>query len=124
MSTAPNYDDEPHIKPFASYLTETNQGRTHSELSEKLHELVEAVLRTGKAGTLALTVKVDADNVDNRRLVISEVVVAKLPTGPARKSVFWSDDKGNLVRNDPSQLQFGDIKPVVSPAATERQAGA
>jgi hypothetical protein len=116
----PDYDDEPHIKPFASYLTDTNQGRTHSELSEKLHELVEAVLRTGKAGTLALTVKVDADNVDNRRLVISEVVTAKLPTGPAKKSVFWANDKGNLVRNDPSQLQFGDIRPVAPPVRQEQ----
>lgn len=104
-----------HVKPFATYLTATNGGRTHTDLSEKLHELTEAVLRTGKAGTLTLTIKVDADNVDNRRLTSAELVVLKPPRGEARKSVFWADDDGNLIRNDPSQLDFGDLRPATAP---------
>lgn len=111
----------PHVKPFSAYLMASNSGRTHSELSDKLHELTEAVLRTGKPGTLVLTIKVDADNTENRRLSISEVIASKPPRPVAKKSIFWSDSDGNLVRNDPSQLQFGDLRDA-SPSPEEKQA--
>lgn len=106
----PRPDDGPHAKPFSAYLLATNSGKTHAALSEKLHDVTEAVLRTGKAGTITLTVKVDADDVDSRRVAITESVTAKLPVGTAKKSVFWADADGNLVRSDPNQLQFGDLK--------------
>lgn len=109
-----------HVKPFAAYLTATNSGKTHLALSEKLHDVAEAVLRTGKPGTITLTVKIDADDVDSRRLAITETVAAKLPVGTAKKSVFWADDDGNLVRTDPTQLSFGDIRSADAP--TDRRA--
>jgi hypothetical protein len=111
---SPHSDEQPVVKPFSAYVLATNNGKTHALLSEKLHDVTEAVLRTGKAGTLALTVRVEPDDIDSRRLSITEAVVAKLPQGTAKKSVFWADADGNLVRSDPNQLQFGDLHPVDS----------
>ena len=99
-----------HAKPFATYLQQTNRGRTHADLSEQFHELIQVVLETGKAGTLTLTVKVEADDADARRLVLTESVRSKLPQPTPRKSIFFADDTGNLTRNDPAQLAFGDIQ--------------
>lgn len=101
--------EERQVRPFAAYLTETNKGRTHGDLSSGLNELTEEVLRTGKAGTITLTVKIEADDTETRRLVVSETVVVKLPKATARKSVFWADSEGNLARSDPAQMSFGDL---------------
>lgn len=116
-------DSEPvQVRPFAAYLTETNKGRTHNDLSEGLHALTEEVLRTGKPGTLTLTVKVEADDTESRRLVVSETVTVKPPKPTARKSVFWADSDGNLARTDPGQLSFGDIHVAGDTTTQEAQA--
>jgi len=102
--------EEPkQVKPFGLYLKTTNRGRTEADLSDKMHELIEQVLETGKKGTLTLTVTVDADDADARRLILTEKVVSKLPQPDPRKSIFFADDTGNLTRNDPSQLAFDGI---------------
>lgn len=102
-------EEDKHIKPFGLYLKTTNRGRTEADLSAKMHELIEQVLETGKKGTLTLTITVDADDADARRLVLTEKVVSKLPQPDPRKSIFFADDTGNLTRNDPSQLTFDGI---------------
>lgn len=105
-------EEDKHIKPFGLYLKTTNRGRTEADLSAKMHELIEQVLETGKKGTLTLTITVDADDADARRLVLTEKVVSKLPQPDPRKSIFFADDTGNLTRNDPSQLAFDGIQAV------------
>lgn len=105
-------DDGRTVKPFSAYLVATNKGRTHRDLSEGMVDLTEEVLRTGKQGSLTLTVNVKVDDAESRRLVVSETVALKMPKPTARTSVFWADGDGNLVRADPSQLAFGDIAAV------------
>lgn len=112
------------VKPFATYLTLTNKGRTHADLSEGLADLTEEVLRTGKPGSITLTVNVKADDAESRRLVVSETVALKLPKPSARTSVFWADRDGNLVRADPAQLDFGDIQAVPDTPTTAKEAQA
>lgn len=113
-------EQEPQVRPFAAYLTETNGGRTHRQLSDAQHQLIEEVLRTGKSGTLTLTVTIAPDDVESRRLVISEKVTTKLPVASVKKSIFWANPEGNLVRTDPSQMSFGDIRPVANAAPEQR----
>jgi hypothetical protein len=117
--TPPAEETPVQVKPFAAYLTATNGGRTHTQLSEGLHHLVDEVLRTGRMGTVTLTVSVKADDVEARRLIVTEAVAVKLPKMDPRKSVFWADDDGNLARSDPSQLSFGDITAVPAPDQTK-----
>lgn len=96
------------IKPFAAFLTTTNKGKTHAELSERLHELIGKVLDTGKSGAITLTVKVAAEDADARRLTVTETISVKLPQPDARKSLFFADPTGNLTRQDPLQMSFDD----------------
>jgi hypothetical protein len=42
-STTEEAPEEPQVKPFAAFLQETAAGRTHDELSQGLHDLIEAV---------------------------------------------------------------------------------
>lgn len=119
---AENENEERRVRPFAGWLTETNRGRTHADLSDGLHQLVETVLQLGKPGELILRVKVGVLDGDSRQVSVAESVQVKLPQPEARKSIFFADDDGNLSRTDPAQLSFGDIKVVPNTDEGKEQA--
>lgn len=102
MTTEPTtHDDDP--KPFSSWLIEQAGGKTETELTDGLRDLVNRVQDTGKKGTLQLTVTVAPMKEDPSMLVVSDEIKLKLPEHDRKASIFWTDDDGNLLRNDPNQ---------------------
>lgn len=91
-------------KPFATTLNELNKGRTHSELSSSLQDLVAAVMDTGKKGTLTLTIIVESAK-SHDMVVISDKVVVKKPEARAATMLFV-DQHYNLRRDNPEQPQL------------------
>lgn len=90
---------EPHRRPFAEFIVQTNRGRTHDRLTKALHDLVAAVTDTGKGGEVLLKVKVaPLKKGATGQLEVSEVVTTKLPQSDAPVSIFWADTDGNLTR--------------------------
>lgn len=109
MTTATPADQdspqEPVVRPFTEFLVQQANGRTHTELSQALHDLVAAVQETGKAGKVQLTVDVKLLNKnDDRALTVATTVAVKRPTADAPMSVFFIDTEGNLSRTDPRQM--------------------
>lgn len=99
--------DEIVVRPFADYIREQSKGATHEELSEKLHELVNAVVETGKKGTLTLQITVDhVKKAEAHVLQVTDKVVHRPPEADRQVSVFFSDG-GNLSRNNPEQPTLG-----------------
>lgn len=109
-------DDARRIRPFAASLQEMDRGRTHADLSEALHDLTAAVVEHGKAGELSLRIKVAPLGADTTQLKVTAAVAVKLPRPEPHPSIFWADDDGNLSRNDPQQLAFGDLHAANTPA--------
>jgi len=106
------------VKPFAQFLQEQRNGNLHSELSEKLQELVAAVIEHDKGGTLTLTVSVKpAGNGIN--LVVSDDVKCKAPEADRPVALFYADSAGNLSRRDPRQPEL----PLREINDTSRKAG-
>ena len=99
--------DEP--RDFAAFLVEQSQGRTHAELSEGLRDLVARVIDTGKKGSITLTVTVAPMKDNTGVLVVSDVIKLSLPEHARAASIFWPDQAGNLVRNDPNQASIFDV---------------
>ena len=99
--------DEP--RDFAAFLVEQSQGRTHAELSEGLRDLVARVIDTGKKGSITLTVSVAPMKDNNGVLVVSDIIKLNLPEHDRAASIFWPDQAGNLVRNDPNQASIFDV---------------
>ena len=99
--------DEP--RDFAAFLVEQSQGRTHAELSEGLRDLVARVIDTGKKGSITLTVTVAPMKDNTEVLVVSDVIKLSLPEHVRAASIFWPDQAGNLVRNDPNQASIFDV---------------
>lgn len=105
-------DAGPVVRPFADWLREQSNGKTHDELSEALHQLIGRVLDTGKKGEVALTVKVAPLKDDIAVLIVSDEIKLKLPEHDRKASMFYPDDDGNLSRTDPNQLSFESLREV------------
>lgn len=96
--------DDRQIRPFADWLRDQRNGRTHDDLSDALNELVEAVQEHGKSGTLTFVVKVKpAGRGDHGTVLVSDDVKLKAPVGDRPETVFFADNDHNLVRHNPAQ---------------------
>lgn len=98
--------DEP--RPFGTFLLEHAKGRSHEELSARLRELVEAVLATGKRGTLAYKITIKPTQQDGTVEIDDDIKL----TAPAGRpsSIFYATDTFDLVRADPRQLNIDDLE--------------
>ncbi|MET7412476.1 MULTISPECIES: hypothetical protein [Streptomyces] len=124
MSTtkpAAEESEERTVRPFAAFLQEQSGGQLHDELSTRLHELIEAVRETGKAGAIALKIDVKPiAGTDGRTVTVTDTVTSKVPKTERPKSIFFVDDTGNLSRTDPRQPVITGLREVEpTPAPTQ-----
>lgn len=97
--------EPPHRRPFAAFLTEHRKGALHAELSEALADVVLAVVDYRKQGTLTLTIKV-TPNPDGMTVTVSDDVKATPPRADRGAALWFSDERGNLTRKNPAQMEF------------------
>lgn len=109
--------DGPQIRPFAELLTTLDHGAAHAEASRGLHDLVQAVLAVGKAGTMTITIGLKPLKGSTDQLVVAAQVATKPPKSEPAAAVFWADDAGNLTRHDPKQMELEGLR-VVEPKPT------
>lgn len=108
--SADKEQEQPQVRPFAAFLQEQSKGKTHAELSEALHDLVQRVADTGRQGSLVLTIAVKPmKGADNGALLVSDQIKLKLPEHDRKASIFFSNE-GNLQRTDPQQLAFEGLR--------------
>jgi hypothetical protein len=100
-----NLDEDEALaaSPFGQFLFSQRNGLTHTELSDALAKVSEAVLANGGTGTITLKIIVTQLGHENR-LVVKDQVDVKAPK-PIRESSIWFYNKGQrgLSRNDPNQ---------------------
>lgn len=104
-------------RPFADFLREHNRGRSHEELGESLQMLVARVVETAKKGTLTYVLTVGQG--DGGALVVKDEIKLKLPEFDREGSIFYADDDGNLIKNDPRQMTFESLREVPRPTLRE-----
>lgn len=113
--------EAPVVRPFASFLQEQSGGQLHDELSTKLHDLIEAIRETGKAGSLSLKIDIKPiAGTDGRTLTVTDTVAAKLPKTERPKSIFFATDDGNLSRTDPRQPVITGLREVEPTTTTPK----
>jgi hypothetical protein len=96
-------------RPFTGFLQEQRRGALHQELSEMLAETVAAVIEHGKVGSVTLTLKIKpaGDHV----VQVFDELKCNAPEGDKAASIFYTDDAGNVSRDDPRQLEM-PLKPM------------
>jgi hypothetical protein len=92
--------------PVAAFLGSHLNGRTDEELSAEFHGLLDAVRAHGKKGQMVITIVVDppANGVESAPMPIGVESTVKAPKPTPVKSLYFLDDEGNPVREDPRQL--------------------
>jgi hypothetical protein len=115
--------EQRHVRPFAEWLVEAQQGTLASELSTSLNEVVEAVNLTGKPGvlTLKVSIKPPGKNADGGTVVVSADVATKIPVPDRKESVYFVDDDCNLSRHNPAQPAL-PLREVGKPVGSGREA--
>ena len=109
-----------HIRPALDVLAELRRGRTQAEMSEALHELLQACADTGKKGELILKIIVDPKKVgeyETPRVEISDQITVKRPRRTVSPSTFFLTDDANPVRRYPNQDAFEPLREVPTPEA-------
>ncbi|WP_406338228.1 hypothetical protein OG987_13245 [Streptomyces sp. NBC_01620] len=94
--------------PVAAFLASHLNGRTEEELSGEFHTLLEAVRAHGKKGSLTITIIVEppANGVESAPLPIGVESAVKAPKPTPVKSLYFLDNDGLPVREDPRQIAF------------------
>ncbi|UOK18038.1 hypothetical protein QLQ75_gp44 [Gordonia phage Santhid] len=100
---------------FSTLLLQHAKGRAHDEATRKLAQLVTAVKETGKGGSITVQIKVVPDKKIDGVVKIEDKVTASIPFDQST-SMWFTDDNGQLHRNDPKQAPLWDTEPSNSTA--------
>lgn len=100
-------DDEqrPERKPFAMALQEMRKGGLHTEMSDELAAVTQQVMRTGKKGSITLTLNITPMS-DGSTVSVTDKIAVKAPRFAAAATMYWPDKHGNLHRNRPDQPEL------------------
>lgn len=94
------------MRPFTDVLRDMRKGKVVAELSDRLAEVVMAVLETGNAGVLTLQLGVKAQSRGDNAVIVSAKVSMKKPQAPMPEAMFFADADGALLRDDPTQMRI------------------
>lgn len=109
MPDQPTTEPDTGSRPFAAILQRINNGKTATEMSLAMQDLIAAVESTGKAGKLQLTLTVEPAKNSSRVVTVSADVAVKAPSRPNPATVFFIDDAHNLRDSDPLQEEIPGI---------------
>jgi len=105
-------------RPFAEVFREFEEH--HEDASDKLAEVVEAVIRTGKKGEITLKI-VMIKNGENSVKIDAECK-AKVPEANIGSMIFFVEGSGGLRRDNPNQIKM-DLRPVQTPKLKDEKNG-
>ncbi len=95
-------------RDFAEFITDLRGGMFHQELSSAMIEITEAAMKTGKVGSLQITIKVKPQGEGQAEVI--DAIKKTIPE-PAKPATFcFVDHNSNLVRTDPRQTRLEDLR--------------
>lgn len=97
-------------KNFSDTLQELRFGTLHDELSDKLQEVVNACINTGRVGSLTLQINLKPGK--GGELEVTDKITCKVPELEKGTSIMWATPEGNLQRQDPRQQTLEGLKDI------------
>lgn len=92
--------------PFAKMLTEYRRGELEADLSRRLDAVLEALAEHGGKGEVSL--KIRLQKTKHGALDVTATPSHRIPEPKMAPALFFQDADGNLVRNDPNQMDIED----------------
>lgn len=104
--TIENADPTPAINPaFIALLQQHRNGSLLNDVAAGVRAVIEAVQLAGKAGKITITFALIPSGTTGG-IIIEDDVKVTLPKAPKQQSLFFADENGQLVRNDPRQREL------------------
>jgi hypothetical protein len=95
---------EPDVDPaFLRLMQVHRRGDCLDELGQALREVSKTAQLTGKAATLTLKIKVAPTSTVKGAVSVTDEIKLTLPKMDKGGSLFYSDENGALLRDDPKQ---------------------
>lgn len=91
------------MQPITDILRQIRKGKVVDQASRLMAELVRAVDETGKKGTLTIELEVKPDKDGGSMKVIAAKIKVKKPLEDLPDAIFFSDEEGDLHREEPRQ---------------------
>lgn len=107
------------MRPFADVIREVHHGITYAELTEAVARLAAAVIDTRKPGSIKLELKIRPNG--EKAVFTTATVTTKIPSRTIGETIFFVDEDGALVREDPRQQRL-PLQAVGQPEKTQEQA--
>lgn len=85
-------------------IQQQRKGKFITEATEKLQALVKQCRSTGKVGELIIKLKVKP--ASNGEMLIVDDCTPKMPKPETTASLFYDDENGALLKDDPKQPEF------------------
>lgn len=104
-------------RTFFDTLRDVRAGLVIEQLDESLQSLVQRVQRTGKAGSLRLTLEVKPLKGSTEAVVVRDTIVLKEPQFDNAGTVLFPTPEGNLQRSHHAQPELPGITLAHPPAA-------
>jgi hypothetical protein len=108
-------------KPFNETIVAMRYGTLNEDLTEALHELVQKCDSTGKKGEL--TLKLTLKPGKGGQIEIIDDITIKAPKEEKATSIMFATVEGNLIREDPRQLQIEGLRTVDMETGELRKVG-
>jgi hypothetical protein len=89
---------------FRDMLAHYRRGQLLRAADDELAAVVRAVRATNKTGELTLKIKINPSKTGDNELGIKAEVTSKVPKATMPDAVFFGDEKGELHRADPAQM--------------------
>lgn len=83
-------------------LTQLRKGKCLIEAQVKLQDLIKQCRDTGKAGELTVKLKIKPGG--SGEMFVTGTADGKLPKADVTASMFYDDENGSLLRDDPRQI--------------------
>jgi hypothetical protein len=96
-------------KKFSDHVAEFERGVLDHDLSSNLNTLVKAVRKTGRAGSIRLTIKVKPTDHSATQVEIENDVAVNLPKPARQRTLAFTTEAGTLQRDDPRQMGLEGI---------------
>lgn len=104
------------MKHITQVLNEIDKGRFAAEVSRATVELVTAIRATRKKGSVSITLEITPDKHDENAVEVKPTFVVKVPRPTGRPAIFFVNEHGDLVRENPNQgeMELGGGSKVAS----------
>lgn len=94
---------------MSEFLRLHDGGGTDYDASKALAEVVQAVVDNRAQGTVTLKVTIKPANADCSRVDVQIAVDTKKPKRGSNPAIFFTGDKGRLLRHNPKQMSMRDV---------------